>query len=102
MTRALLFSGRGTESTLLSGQALPLRRFLGSPPALGPPQLGGFFPVAASVFQIQSVLVPTHEPLLIRWTFRSNHPVYPRGKVLHIVTLNVQHHEQASTPKYLR
>src|SRR5437667_12879791 len=55
-----------------------LRRF-------APLQLGGFFPVAASVFQIQSVFVPTHEPVFIRWPFRSNHPAYLRGKMRHLL-----------------
>src|SRR5260370_530915 len=50
---------------------------------LGPQQLGGFFPIAASVFQIQSVFVPTHEPLLVRWPLRSKSPVYLRGKIAH-------------------
>src|SRR4029077_12345831 len=54
-----------------------------APSNLGPPQLGGFFPVAARVFQIQSVFVPVHEPLLVRWPFRSNHSVYLRGKIPH-------------------
>src|SRR4029077_4768650 len=54
-----------------------------APSNLGPPQLGGFFPVAARVFQIQSVFVPVHEPLLVRWPFRSHHSVYLRGKIPH-------------------
>ena len=56
-----------------------------APSNLGPQQLGGFFPVAASVFQIQSVFVPTHEPLLVRWPFRSNHSAYLRGKMRHLL-----------------
>jgi len=42
-----------------------------------------FFPVAASVFQIQSVFIPSHKPLLIRRLFCSNHPAYLDRKVSH-------------------
>src|SRR6266481_3945283 len=56
-----------------------------APSNLGLPQLSSFFPVAASVFQIQSVFVPTHEPFLVRWPFRSNHPAYLRGKMRHLL-----------------
>src|SRR5438309_8717563 len=56
-----------------------------APSNLGLPQLSSFFPVAASVFQIQSVFVPTHEPLLVRWPFRSNHSAYLRRKMRHLL-----------------
>src|SRR5438552_9836776 len=58
---------------------LPLRRFSSDLPnlyPLAPLQLGGFFPVAASVFQIQSVFVPTHEPVFIQRLFCSKHFAY--------------------------
>src|SRR5258708_38271433 len=38
-----------------------------APSNLGLTQLSSFFPVPASVFQIQSVFLPTHEPSLFRW-----------------------------------
>ena len=56
-----------------------------APSNLGLPQLSSFFPVSANVFQIQSVFVPTHEPLLVRWPFRSNHSAYLRGKMRHLL-----------------
>jgi hypothetical protein len=54
-----------------------------APLDLGPQQLSSFFPVPASVFQIQSVFAPTHEPSVICWPPRSDHPVYLRGKIHH-------------------
>src|SRR6266404_7344249 len=56
-----------------------------APSNLGLPHLSSFFPVPANVFQIQSVFVPTHEPLLVRWPFRSNHSAYLRGKMRHLL-----------------
>src|SRR5256885_16848228 len=56
-----------------------------APSSLGLPQLSRFFPVPANVFQIQSPFVPTHEALLVRWPFRSNHPAYLRGKMRHLL-----------------
>src|SRR5256885_4978955 len=55
------------------------------PAKLNQPQLSSLFPVSANVFQIQSVFVPTHEPLLVRWPFRSNHSAYLRGKMRHLL-----------------
>src|SRR5437870_2326149 len=56
-----------------------------APSNLGLPQVGGFFPISASVFQIQSVFVPAHKPLLVRWTLRSSHSAYLRGKIRHLL-----------------
>ena len=56
-----------------------------APSNLGLPQLSGFFPVSANVFQIQRLFVPTHEALLVRWPFRSNHSAYLRGKMRHLL-----------------
>src|SRR5438309_11042885 len=56
-----------------------------APSNLGLPQLSSLFPVSANVFQIQRLFVPTHEPLLVRWPFRSNHSAYLRGKMRHLL-----------------
>src|SRR6266436_1297939 len=63
--------------------SLRLRCFLGGFSNLGLPQLSSFFPVPASIFQIQSVFVPGYEPSLVRWSLCSNHPAYLRGKLSH-------------------
>ena len=56
-----------------------------APSNLGLTQFTRFFPVPANVFQIQSLFVPTHEALLVRWPFRSNHSAYLRGKMRHLL-----------------
>src|SRR6266478_9691134 len=56
-----------------------------APSNLGLPHLSSFFPVPANVFQIQSVFVPTHEPLLVRWPFGSKHSAYLRRKMRHFL-----------------
>ena len=56
-----------------------------APSNLGLPQFSSFFPVPANVLQIQSLFVPTHEALLVRWPFRSNHSAYLRGKMRHLL-----------------
>ena len=56
-----------------------------APSNLGLTQFSRFFPVPANVFQIQSLFVPTHEALLVRWPFRSNHSAYLRGKMRHLL-----------------
>ena len=56
---------------------------LGGLSNLGSLQLGCFFPVAASVFQIQSVFVPVPDLLLVRWSLGSKHSAYLGRKFPH-------------------